>query len=75
MTSPKTYIIVNIEDLTDSMVEISLSALDTLRYTLDKSKVILKFSTPFPDVMAGHLKYTHAEILVEVAKLAWQPVL
>jgi len=42
-----------------------------LRYSLDKSKALVKYNGNQPSFLNGKTTYTHAEILVEMAKSAW----
>jgi len=42
-----------------------------LRYSLDKSKALVKYNGDQPSFLNGKTTYTHAEILVEMAKSAW----
>jgi len=67
----KTYIIINKEDITDSMINASLNNSNALRFTADGSRTILKFNTKFPDIMKGYIKYTYNEILTQIAKPEW----
>ena len=64
-----TYVIVPTDEITDSMYDSSLN--DVIRYSLDQSKAILKFNTPFPDVAKGYKKYSHEEILEELQGSEW----
>jgi hypothetical protein len=59
----KSYIIINIEDITDQMIHDSLNTPSSFRTSLDGTKAVLKFPTAFPDIMSGQIKYTHEEIL------------
>ena len=71
----KIYVIINTEDITDSMIEASLNDSDTLRYTADGSRAILKFNTKFPDVMKSYKKHTHDEILIQLRKPEWNQMI
>jgi hypothetical protein len=42
-----------------------------LRYSVDKSKALVKYNGNQPSFLNGKTTYTHAEILVEIAKSAW----
>ena len=42
-----------------------------LRYSVDKSKALVKYNGNQPSFLNGKTTYTHAEILVEMAKSAW----
>jgi hypothetical protein len=69
--STKYYCIVDTVDVIDNMIDESLEKKETLRYSLDGSKVILKFTTKFPNTMAGYTKYTHDEILEILKGIEW----
>ena len=42
-----------------------------LRYSLDNSKALVKYDGDQPSFLNGKTTYTHAEILVEMAKSDW----
>ena len=42
-----------------------------LRYSVDKSKALVKYNGNQPSFLNGKTTYTHAEILVEMATPAW----
>lgn len=67
------YVIIPIEELTDSMIENSLNDVNTIRYSLNGSKVILKFNSPFPDIMQGYIKYNNEQILQIINNSEWNP--
>ena len=73
-----TYVILNKTDIVDSDNEvlIDFSKLlnrnnDMLRYSLDGTKAVVKYKGEQPDFLDGKTTYTHAEILVEMAKSDW----
>ena len=73
-----TYVILNKTDIVDSDNEvlIDFSKLlnrnhDMLRYSLDGTKAVVKYKGEQPDFLDGKTAYTHAEILVEMAKSDW----
>lgn len=66
-----TYVIVPTEELTDTMISYSINESEYIRYSLDNSKAILKYSSKFPDVAKGYVKYSHKEILIELTKSEW----
>ena len=73
-----TYVILNKTDIVDSDNEvlIDFSKLlnrnhDMLRYSLDGTKAVVKYKGEKPDFLDGKTTYTHAEILVEMAKSDW----
>ena len=70
--SETTYII--LEDTEVSSInfnEIIEDSLDTLRYSVDGDKTIVKFKGTTPDFLAGKTKYTHKEILIIVGTSEW----
>jgi len=67
----KSYVIINEIDITDVMVNESLNTAHSYRKSLDGTKAVLKFATEHPTSMVGRLKYTHEEILVELADPEW----
>jgi hypothetical protein len=43
-----------------------------LRYSVDKSKALVKYKGEQPTFLNGKTTYTHDEIKVEMAKPAWR---
>ena len=71
-----TYVILNTTEITDEDSVIDFSQLlnrnaSMLRYSLDNSKGLVKYSGEQPSFLDGKTTYTHAEILVVMAKSAW----
>ena len=71
-----TYIILDTTEITDENSVIDFSQLlnrsaGMLRYSVDKSKALVKYNGDQPSFLNGKTTYTHAEILVEMAKPAW----
>jgi len=71
-----TYIILDTTEITDENSVIDFSQLlnrsaGMLRYSVDKSKALVKYNGDQPSFLNGKTTYTHAEILVEMAKSAW----
>tara|TARA_R110000751_G_scaffold279258_1_gene381687 strand:+ start:780 stop:1010 length:231 start_codon:yes stop_codon:yes gene_type:complete len=67
-----TYII--LEDTEVSSInfnEIEETNIDTLRYSVDGTKTIVKFKGTTPDFLVGKTKYTHEEILIIVGTSEW----
>jgi len=74
MASEKTYCIVPTSDLTQQMVDDCVeTSLDTLRRNNDDTKAVLKYEGSKPSSLTEYTTYTHAEILVEMAKPEWNP--
>ena len=72
MFENRTWVIVNVSDITDEMIENAIqSSRDTLRKSLDGSKAILKWDGDTPSCFDGLTTYTHSEICTELAKSEW----
>ena len=70
MFENRTWVIVNVSDITDEMIENAIqSSRDTLRKSLDGSKFIVKFEGNTPDFLDGVTLYTNEEILAVI----WDP--
>ena len=71
-----TYVILNKSEIIDEESTIDFLQLlnrnaGMLRYSLDDSKAVVKYDGDQPSFLNGKTTYTHAEILVEMAKSAW----
>lgn len=67
-----TYVIVNSVDLDQAKVDACIqTSLDTVRKSADGTKAVLKYSGAQPSTLTGATEYTHAQILVEMAKAEW----
>ena len=71
-----TYVILNKSEIIDEESTIDFLQLlnrnaGMLRYSLDDSKAVVKYNGDQPSFLNGKTTYTHAEILVEMAKSAW----
>ena len=72
MYEDRTYVIVNVSDITDDMIDGAIQlSLNDLRKTIDDSKALLKWSGDTPSCFDGITTYTHSEILTELAKSEW----
>ena len=70
--SNRKWVIVNVSDITEEMIESSIqSSMDTLRKTLDGTQAILKWDGDTPTYFDGMTTYNHSEILTELAKSTW----
>lgn len=68
------YVLIPEAELTMHMVEDCLETdFNTLRWNVDHTKTVLKYEGTKPASIAAYLDYTHAEILVEMAKPEWNP--
>ena len=69
MFENRTWVIVNVSDITDEMIENAIqSSRDTLRKSLDGSKAILKWDGDTPSCFDSMTTYSHSEIKTELAK-------
>ena len=67
-----TYIILEESDIINiNFNEIIETNIDTLRYSVDGTKTIVKFKGTTPDFLVGKTKYTHEEILIIVGTSEW----
>ncbi len=73
MFENRKWVIVNVSDITDEMIESAIqTSMSTLRTTLDSSKAILKWDGPdTPSCFDGMTTYSHSEILEELSKSDW----
>jgi|TARA_R100000084_G_C4585552_1_gene115864 uncharacterized protein Veg len=72
MYENRKWVIINISDVTDKMIKSSIqTSTDTLRQSLDGSKVILKWDGDTADCFDGITTYSYSEILTELAKSSW----
>jgi len=71
-----TYIIIDTTEITDENSVIDFSKLMNrnaamLRYSIDGSKALVKYSGEQPSFLNGKTTYTHNEIKIEMAKSDW----
>ena len=71
-----TYVIIDTAEITDENSVIDFSKLMNrnaamLRYSIDRSKALVKYSGEQPSFLIGKTIYTHDEIKVEMAKSEW----
>ena len=71
-----TYVIIDTTEITDENSVIDFSKLmnrnaDMLRYSINKSKALVKYNGEQPSFLSGKTTYTHDEIKVEMAKSEW----
>ena len=72
MLENRKWIIINVSDVNDEMLENSMEgSLALLRKTTDGTKTILKWEGDTPSCFDGLTTYTHSEILTELAKSEW----
>ena len=71
-----TYVIIDTTEITDENSVIDFSKLINrnaamLRYSIDGSKALVKYSGEQPSFLNGKTTYTHDEIKVEMSKSDW----
>ena len=67
-----TYIILEKSDIVNiNFNKVIETDIDTLRYSVDETKAIVKFKGATPDFLDGKTKYTHEEILIIVGTSEW----
>ena len=71
-----TYVIIDTTEITDENSVIDFSKLMNrnaamLRYSIDGSKALVKYSSEQPSFLNGKTTYTHDEIKVDMAKSDW----
>ena len=70
------YVILNTTEITDENSTIDFSKLlnvdaNSLRYSVDGTKAIIKYDGNQPSFLNGKTTYSHSEILTEIAKTDW----
>jgi len=69
-----TYIIKTKADITQAMLDVCQeNEVEDLRTSLDGTLAVLKWIGEDPPVFDGETKYTHTEILTEMAGANWTP--
>jgi hypothetical protein len=67
-----TYVILEETEVSSiNFNEIIEDTIDTLRYSVDGTKTIVKFNGTTPDFLDGKTQYTHEEILIIVGTSEW----
>jgi len=60
----RTYVILDASEIGNvDFDQVLQTSTDTLRYSLDRSKFLLKYEGSQPSFLEGKTKYTHSEIL------------
>lgn len=68
----RTYVILNSSEVdTVDFSKVLQQSADTLRYSVDGSKFLLKFEGDTPSFLEGKTQYTHSEILTILATDEW----
>ena len=70
MINTRTYVILNVSDVTDEMLSNSLEG-KILRKSLDGTKTVLKWDGDTPACFDGITTYNHSEILTELSSSDW----
>tara|TARA_Y100001972_G_scaffold106902_1_gene135609 strand:- start:154 stop:393 length:240 start_codon:yes stop_codon:yes gene_type:complete len=71
-----TYVIIDTTEITQEESPIDFSKLmnrnaNMLRYSLDGTKALVKYSGEQPSFLSGKTTYTHDQIKVEMASSEW----
>lgn len=70
----RTYCIINSDEVESvDFNQVLQTSADTLRYSVDGSKAILKYEGTQPSFLSGKTEYTHSEILAILATDEWTP--
>ena len=70
----RTYVILDASELGNvNFDQVLQTSADTLRYSVDGSKFLLKFDGDTPSFLIGEPQYDHAEILNILSGPEWQP--
>jgi hypothetical protein len=68
----RTYVIINSSDVDGvDFSKVLQTSEDTLRYSLDGTKAVLKFEGDTPSFLIGEPQYDHAEILSILSGPDW----
>lgn len=68
----RTYVILNTSEVdTVDFSKVLQQSADTLRYSVDGSKFLLKFEGDTPSFLIGEPQYNHAEILNILSGTDW----
>ena len=68
----KTYVIIEAGDVSSvDFSQVLETSSNTLRYSNDNSKAFVKYEGSQPSFLNGKTTYTHAEMLIELAKEDW----
>lgn len=67
-----TFVIVNVINLTDEMIDQSLNSSTSMRKNNDETKCVLKFSgICYPSSCVGLIKYDYEEIMEILTEQEW----
>ena len=66
----RTYVILNVSDVTDEMLQNSMQK-RIIRTSIDGTKTVLKWDGDTPACFDGMTTYNHSEILAELSGSDW----
>jgi len=70
----RTYVILEASEVGNvDFNKVCQTSADTLRYSVDGSKFLLKYEGDTPSFLEGKTQYTHSEILAILATDEWSP--
>ena len=68
----RTYVIIDASEVSSvDFNQVLQTSADTLRYSVDGSKALLKYEGDQPSFLSGKQEYTHSEILAILATDEW----
>ena len=68
----RTYVILDASEIGNvDFDQVLQTSTDTLRYSLDRSKFLLKYEGSKPSFLEGETQYTHTEILAIMQSAEW----
>jgi len=68
----KTYVILDTAEISSvDFNQVLETSIDSLRYSVDGSKFLLKYEGDTPSFLEGKTEYTHSEILAILATNEW----
>ena len=68
------YVIIESSEVSSiNFSEVMETSADTLRYSVDETKTLVKFTGDTPSFLDGKTQYTHSEILNILSGSEWNP--
>ena len=68
------YVIIESSEVSSiNFSEVMETSADTLRYSVDETKTLVKFTGDTPSFLDGKTQYTHSEILNILSGSEWSP--
>lgn len=72
----RTYCIIDSSEVSSiDFDEVLQTSVNSLKYSLDGSKVVVKYEGTQPSFLEGKTEYSHSEILTILATSEWTPAL